>query len=111
MHKVLLIGNSNIYHTLLSIDEDFRKLFKIKVEFEDDAPKTTENIERLSKFVRSFCAQEGLLDLDKEAMAKIVEYANSTGFFKPYIDCFDYTIQCCKEIAIKQSEEEELNVE
>lgn len=71
--KVLLIGNSNIYHTLLSMDEDFRKLFKIKVEFEEDAPKTIENIERLSKFVRSFCTQENLLDLDKEAMAKIVE--------------------------------------
>ena len=74
--KVLLIGNSNIYHTLLEIDEDFRKLFKIKVEFEEDAPKTVENIERLSKFVRSFCAQESLLDLDKEAMAKIVEYTS-----------------------------------
>ena len=71
--KVLLIGSSNIYHTLLSMDDDFRKLFKIKVEFEEDAPKTADNIERLSKFVRSFCAQEGLLDLDKEAMAKIVE--------------------------------------
>ena len=74
--KVLLIGNSNIYHTLLSIDDDFRKLFKIKVEFEDDAPKTVENIERLSKFVRSFCQQENLLDLDKEAMAKVVEYTS-----------------------------------
>lgn len=71
--KVLLVGNSNIYHTLLSMDDDFRKLFKIKVEFEEDAPKTNDNIERLSKFVRSFCAQEELLDLDKEAMAKLVE--------------------------------------
>ena len=71
--KVLLIGNSNIYHTLLAMDDDFRKLFKIKVEFEEDAPKTTENIERLSKFVRSFCSQENLLDLDKEAMARLVE--------------------------------------
>ena len=71
--KVLLIGSSNIYHTLLSMDEDFRKLFKIKVEFEEDAPKTTENIERLSNFVRSFCMQEHLMDLDKEAMAKLVE--------------------------------------
>ena len=71
--KVILIGNSNIYHTLLSMDDDFRKLFKIKVEFEEDAPKTEENIERLSNFVRSFCAQESLLDLDKDAMAKIVE--------------------------------------
>ena len=74
--KVLIVGNSNIYHTLLSMDDDFRKLFKIKVEFEEDAPKTTENIQRLSNFVRSFCVQEGLLDLDKEAMAKVIEFAS-----------------------------------
>ena len=71
--KVLVLGNSNIYHTLLSLDDDFRKLFKIKAEFEEDAPKTAENIERLSKFVKSFCGQENLLDLDREAMAKLVE--------------------------------------
>jgi len=74
--KVLLVGNSAIYHTLLAMDEDFRKLFKIKVEFEEDAPKNKENIERLSKFVRSYCVQEGLLDLDKEAMAKVVEFTS-----------------------------------
>ncbi|MCR5186680.1 MAG: AAA family ATPase [Clostridia bacterium] len=71
--KVLLVGNSNIYHTLLSMDEDFRKLFKIKVEFEEDAPKTEDNIKKLSNFVRQFCDQENLLKLDQEAMAKIVE--------------------------------------
>lgn len=74
--KVLLIGNSNIYHSLLAMDDDFRKLFKIKVEFEDDAPKTKENIQRLIKFVKSYTSQEGLLDLDKEAMAKIVEFSS-----------------------------------
>lgn len=74
--KVLIVGNSNIYHTLLSMDEDFRKLFKIKVEFEEDAPKTPENIEKLSNFVRSFCIQENLLDLDKEAMAKVIEFSS-----------------------------------
>ena len=74
--KVILLGNAEIYHTLLSMDEDFRKLFKIKVEFEDDAPKSMENINKLVKFVRSYCEQEELLDLDKEAMAKVVEFAS-----------------------------------
>ncbi len=74
--KVILIGDANIYHTLLSLDSDFRKLFKIKVEFEDDAPKTVDNINRLSKFVYSFCNKENLLHLDKEAMAKVVEFAS-----------------------------------
>ena len=74
--KVILIGDANIYYTLLSLDPDFRKLFKIKVEFEDDAPKNDENINRLSKFVYSFCDKEELLHLDKEAMAKVVEFAS-----------------------------------
>ena len=74
--KVLLIGDENIYQTLLSMDSDFRKLFKIKVEFEDDAPKTVENMNKLARFVKGFCDQEELSPLDKSAVAKIVEYAS-----------------------------------
>ena len=74
--KVILIGNSNVYHTLLSMDSDFKKLFKIKVEFEDDAPRTNENIEKIARFIHSFCEQEELLHLDKSAVAKVIEYAS-----------------------------------
>lgn len=74
--KVILIGNANIYHTLLSMDPDFRKLFKIKVEFADDAPRTDENILKLARFVHSFCEQEGLPHLDKNAVARMIEYAS-----------------------------------
>ena len=35
--KVIIIGSEDVYQTLLSVDDDFRKLFKIKVEFEDFA--------------------------------------------------------------------------
>ena len=74
--KVILIGNSNIYHTLLSMDSDFRKLFKIKVEFEETAPINEENVNKLARFVHTFCEQEELPPLDKSAMARIVEYAS-----------------------------------
>lgn len=74
--KVILIGNSDIYHTLLSMDSDFKKLFKIKVEFEDDAPITPENVNKLARFVHGFCLQENLPQLDKYAMARVVEYAS-----------------------------------
>lgn len=74
--KVVLVGNSDIYHTLLNCDPDFRKLFKIKVEFEDDAPKNSQNIEKLTNFIRSYCKQEELMDLDKEAVASVVEFAS-----------------------------------
>lgn len=74
--KVILIGSSNIYHTLLAMDADFKKLFKIKVEFEDDAPKTNENMQKLARFVSSFCEQEELPPFDKTAVAKIVEHSS-----------------------------------
>ncbi len=74
--KVILIGNANIYHTLLNMDPDFRKLFKIKVEFADDAPRTDENILRLARFFHAFCEKESLPHLDKNAVARMIEYAS-----------------------------------
>ena len=74
--KVILIGNSSLYHTLLSMDDDFGKLFKIKSEFEETAPITEENVNKLARFVHTFCEQEELPPLDKSAMARIVEYAS-----------------------------------
>lgn len=74
--KVILIGNSQIYHSLLEVDSDFRKLFKVKVEFEDDAPINEENVNKLARFIHSFCEQENLPHLDKSAMARIIEYTS-----------------------------------
>lgn len=74
--KVILIGNANIYHTLLSLDSDFRKLFRIKVEFEDDAPRTQENMLKLARFIHSFCQQEDLPHFDKTAVGRMIEYAS-----------------------------------
>lgn len=74
--KVILIGNGNIYQTLLAMDSDFKKLFKIKVEFEDDAFINSENLLKLSQIVHGFCENEGLPHLDKSGMARLVEYAS-----------------------------------
>ena len=74
--KVILIGDENIYQTLLAMDPDFRKLFKIKVEFADDAPLTQDNMVKLARFVKGYCEHEGLPPLDPGAMAKMIEYAS-----------------------------------
>lgn len=74
--KVILIGDENIYQTLLAIDPDFRKLFKIKVEFADDAPMSNDNMVKLARFVKGYCDYENLPPLDNKAMAKVVEYSS-----------------------------------
>lgn len=74
--KVILIGNENVYQTLLSVDEEFRKLFKIKVEFEDFAPLDSKNLNDLAGFVHGFCTEQGLPHLDKGAVARLAEYSS-----------------------------------
>ena len=76
--KVLLVGDANIYYTLFSMDEDFRKLFKIKVEWEDEAVINKENVNDLARIIHDYCVQEELPPLDKYAVARIVEYASRT---------------------------------
>lgn len=74
--KVILIGDENIYQTLLAMDPDFRKLFKIKVEFADDAPLNKDNMVKLARFVKGYCDHENLPGLDSGAMARLIEYAS-----------------------------------
>ncbi len=74
--KVILIGDEMLYQTLISVDTDFKKLFKIKVEFEDDAPLTLDNMNKLARVIHGFCEAEELPPLDKTAMARVIEYAS-----------------------------------
>ena len=73
--KVILIGDSEIYHTLLAMDIDFGNLFKIKVEWEENAENNKENVNKLARIIHDYCKQQDLLELDKYAMAKVVESA------------------------------------
>ena len=98
--KVILIGNSSIYQTLLAMDSDFRKLFKIKVEFEDDAPITKENLNKLACIVHGFCEHSELPHLDKQAMARLIEYASKlAGSHSKISTRFDDLIQIVGEAA------------
>ena len=74
--KVILIGSDELYQTLLSMDPNFKKLFKLKIEFADDAPRTDENILLLARFMHSFCEREHLPHLDKTAVARMIDYAS-----------------------------------
>ncbi len=74
--KVILIGNEEVYQTLLALDEDFRKLFKIKVEFEDTSDNSLENMNKIARFIHSFCEQEELLPLDRTAVAKVMQFSS-----------------------------------
>lgn len=73
--KVIIIGHDDVYEFLMNTDPDFKKLFKIKTEFDNESDKTQENIDKLTKFISSYIALQKLLPINEKAVKKIVLYA------------------------------------
>lgn len=73
--KILLIGSSQLYNMLYSNDEDFRKYFKIKADFDIDMRSDDENIMKYAKFISSHCEKKNLLHFDRTGVAEVIEYS------------------------------------
>ncbi len=72
--KVVLIGDAYIYYLLYRLDEDFKKIFKIKAEFDSEMKKDTQTIKEYIAFIKKISEEDDLLSFDKSGMAAIVEY-------------------------------------
>ncbi len=72
--KVVLIGDAYIYNLLYHLDEDFKKIFKIKAEFDSEMKKDTQTIKEYIAFIKKISEEDDLLPFDKSGMAAIVEY-------------------------------------
>ncbi|MCL8209137.1 MAG: AAA family ATPase [Actinomycetia bacterium] len=72
---VILIGTPEIFHMLYALDEDFRRIFKVKAEFEADMPATSENLAHLAHVVQRAAEREHWLPIRPGALARLAEYA------------------------------------
>jgi len=72
--KVVMIGDEEIYNLLYFGDQDFKKIFKIKAEFDSEMPKSEDSIGDYVRFMKKICEEDGLLAFDKSAMAAVIEY-------------------------------------
>ncbi len=69
--KVIMIGEPEIYDLLHWYDEDFRKIFKVKADFDHTMPNTDKNIRKLVGFMAKVCKDEGLLHFDRSAVQEV----------------------------------------
>jgi lon-related putative ATP-dependent protease len=56
------------------LDEDFRKLFKVKADFDVEMDRNDESIRKYVAFIGARCREESLRHFDRKAVAKVVEY-------------------------------------
>jgi len=72
--KVVMIGDAYVYETLYYADEDFKKIFKVKADFDVVMDRTRETQEQYSTFIRKICHDENLRPFDRSGVAAVIEY-------------------------------------
>jgi ATP-dependent Lon protease len=72
--KVVMIGDEEIYNILYSADQDFKKIFKVKAEFDSVMVRTETAVRDYARFIRKICEEDALLPFDRAGMAAVVEY-------------------------------------
>jgi len=72
--KVIMIGDTHIYYLLYSLDDDFKKIFKIKADFDSVMNKDDGKIQQYASFIRKICDEDKLRPFDKTGIAAVVEH-------------------------------------
>ncbi|OGD13894.1 MAG: ATP-dependent protease [Candidatus Aminicenantes bacterium RBG_16_66_30] len=73
--KVVMIGDAAIYNLLYFMDEDFKKIFKIKAEFDAEMEKDGKSFAEYVRFIKKICDEDDLMPLDRDGIAALIEYS------------------------------------
>jgi len=71
--KLVVIGDSMLYHTLYNYEEEFSKIFKVKAEFDSVMPRDDEVLDKYAAFICKICHEEKLKPFDPSGVAALVE--------------------------------------
>src|SRR5881227_1197948 len=72
--KVILIGDRDLYELLYEYEEDFRKIFKVRVEFDEEMAMSDGVIAEYAGRLRALSEKENLFPFDRGAFAAMLEY-------------------------------------
>jgi lon-related putative ATP-dependent protease len=72
--KIILIGDCQMYELLYDFEDDFKKIFKVRVEFDEEMKWSDEVLRQYSGRLRKLSDDEKLLAFDRTAVASILEY-------------------------------------
>jgi lon-related putative ATP-dependent protease len=72
--KIILIGDRDMYELLYEYEDDFKKIFKVRVEFDEEMKWNEEVLRQYGGRLRKLCDDEKLLPFDRTAVAAILEH-------------------------------------
>jgi lon-related putative ATP-dependent protease len=71
--KVVLIGERMLYYLMVQHDPDFKELFKVAADFEDEVDRNEEANQEYARLIATLARQEDLLPFDRSAVARVIE--------------------------------------
>ena len=74
--KVILIGERMLYYLLYHYDPDFKELFKVSSDFEDEMPRNDDNLQLYARMIGTIAKKHQLLGLTPEAVARVIEQSS-----------------------------------
>lgn len=84
--KVILIGDQETYDTLYSLDEDFRKLFPLRAEF-NPIVETNDNVTAyINKSIKDKVKRNNLMPITEDGVNEIIKYLSRTANSKTKIN-------------------------
>ncbi len=72
--KVVMIGDAYIYSLLYDADDDFKKVFKVRADFDVVMEKNNSSINNYLNFIKMISDEEKLISFDKSAICEVIEY-------------------------------------
>jgi len=73
--KVAIISDAYLYHLLLAYDEDVKKIFKVRADFDTSMEKNADSIHQFAEFIKLKKDEDGLKPFDRTAVAALIEHA------------------------------------
>jgi len=72
--KIILIGDRHMYEMLYEYEEDFRKIFKVRVEFDEEMMMSDAVVRQYSGRLHQLSEQENIPAFDRTAVAAMLEF-------------------------------------
>ena len=72
--KVVLIGHREIYRMLHNYDEEFRKIFKARADFDTEVKETKSSLKQYVQFIARVVKEEDLLPFNRSGISSVLEY-------------------------------------
>lgn len=71
--KVILVGSQLIYSILSMHEYDFKKIFKIKADFDYEVKRSEKSILEYARVIKKLIQEENLCEFDKTAISELIE--------------------------------------